>query len=163
MKKIWFGALIVLGFLACEKDDICDGGDSETPNVVISMFDNNNPEVPKPAAKVCIIADNYSDTIVYKQTSRIELPLQITTNETGWNVLLYQPTATNDTIILTDHLNFNYQTNEVYVSKACGYKVNFTEFSTTKDNATSQSWIQSIFPLTNEIINEDNAHVQLFY
>ena len=163
MKKIWFGALIVLGFLACEKDDICDGGDSETPNVVISMFDYNNSELLKPAAKVCIIADNYTDTIVYKQTSRIELPLQITTNETGWRVLLYQPTATNDTIILTDHLNFNYQTNEVYVSKACGYKVNFTDFSTTKDNATSKSWIQSISLLTNEIINEDNAHVQLFY
>lgn len=167
MKKIWFSGLIILGILACEKDDICEGGESETPNVVINMFDGFEPEMLKPAAKIALIADGYSDTIFYKNTSNIELPLQINTNETQWSLLLYIPPTIsgNDTIIKKNDIRFIYNTQEFYVSKACGYKVNFFNFNANllAPESTNDSWIQNISNLTSEITNDDNAHIYLYY
>lgn len=165
MKKICCAALLVLGFSACEKDDICAGGESVTPNVVISLYDRLDSERLKIAPKIAIIANGFKDTIVYKNRSKIELPLQINTNETIWNVYLYEPTITNnDTIIKQDQLRFTYTPEALYVSKACGYKTIFHEFNSTKTaNTSGNSWIQSIYKLTNEISTNENAHIQLYF
>lgn len=167
MKKIWFSGLIILGILACEKDDICEGGTSETPNVAISMYDEFEPETLKPAAKIALVAEGYLDTVFYKNTSNIQLPLQINTNETQWSLLLYIPPTIsgNDTIIKKNDIRFIYNTQESYVSKACGYKVNFFNFNANliTPETTDDSWIQNISNLTSEITNDDNAHIYLYY
>lgn len=164
MRKIWFVGLLALGLSACEKDDICAGGESVTPNVVINLFDQLNSELLKPAKKIAIIADGQTDSLFFANSSKIELPLQINTNETIWDIVLYIPTTNNDTIFKKDQLRFTYTPEALYVSKACGYKTIFHEFNATKAvNTTNDSWIQSIYKITNEISNNNNAHIQLYY
>lgn len=164
MKRIWFVGLCVFGFSACEKDDICAGGESVTPNVVVNLYDRLNPDELKQAAKIAIISNGFNDSIFFKNRSKIELPLQINTNETIWDIILYIPTVTNDTIFKKDQLKFIYTPEALYVSKACGYKTIFHNFNATKTvNTSGDSWIQSIYKVTNEISNNDNAHIQLFY
>lgn len=164
MKKFGFCILGIIALVSCEKDDLCDGGDSETPNVIINLFDKIDSELAKPAVKIGLIANGFSDTIVFKNSSKIEIPLQINNNETTWSLLLYEPTATNDTIIKKDELKFTYSPEAIYVSKACGYKTNFYNFNAIKTpNTSTTSWIQSIYKLTTEISTENNAHIQLYY
>ncbi len=164
MKKIGLGLFVLFHLSACEKDDICDGGLSATPNVVINMYDRMDSEVLKPAAKVCIIAEGFNDTIVFRNRSQIQLPLQINKTETTWKILLYEPIANNDTLIKREDLKFTYTPEAQYVSKACGYKTNFLGFNAVKlENTTGDAWIQSIYKLTTEITDQSNAHIQLFY
>lgn len=164
MRKIWFVAFLALGLSACEKDDICDGGESVTPNVMIRLFDRLDPEVLKSAVKIAAVSEGFNDTLFFRSTSTINLPLQINTNETAWNLTLYVPTVTNDTTYFKDQLRFTYTPEAMYVSKACGYKTIFHEFNAVRTtNASTGTWIQSINRLTNELINTDNAHINLYY
>lgn len=164
MKKIWFVSLCIFVFLACEKDDICAGGESVTPNIVIDLYDQIEPENLKQAVKIAAVANGFTDTLFFERTSKIELPLQINTNATDWNLTLYELTPTNDTIFKKDELKFTYTTEALYVSKACGYKTIFHEFNAVKSpNTTNDSWIKSIHKVTNEITTNNNAHIQLYY
>ena len=165
MRKIWFVGLLALGLSACEKDDICAGSESETPNVVIGLFDRLDPEIRKSAVKIAAIAEGFNDTLIFRSTSTIELPLKINTTETTWNLVLYQPTGSNnDTIHKTDQLRFTYTPEALYVSKACGYKTIFHEFNAVKTTSVSDdTWIRSMNRLTNELTNTDNAHLQFYY
>ncbi len=167
MKKFWFLACMVIGISACEKDDICEGGTSETPNVVINLYDGFDTEQLKVATKIAMIAQGFSDTIFYKNTNKIEVPLQINTNETQWSLLLYVPPTVsgNDTIIKQNDVRFNYETHEFYVSKACGYKVDFYNFNANliSNDSTGNSWIHNISNLTREITSDDHAHINLYY
>lgn len=164
MKKIAIAVLFLVALTACEKDDICAGGESVTPNVIINLYDKIESENLKSAPKVSIFVEGFNDTIVFKNTSKIELPLQINTNETIWNIRLYELNASNDTIIKNDQLRFTYNPEALYVSKACGYKTIFHNFNTTKlPNTTGDNWIQNIYKVTNEISNTENAHLQIYY
>lgn len=164
MRKIWFVGLLALGLSACEKDDICSGSESETPNVVIRLFDRLDPEIPKAAVKIAAIAEGFNDTLIFRSTSAIDLPLQINTSETTWNLVLYVPNVSNDTTHFRDQLRFTYTPEALYVSKACGYKTIFHEFNAVKTTPISnETWIRSINRLTNELTNTDNAHLQLYY
>ncbi len=164
MKKIGFVSLCIFVFLACEKDDICAGGESVTPNIVIDLYDQIEPDNLKQAVKIAAVASGFTDTLFFERTSKIELPLQINTNATDWNLTLYELTPTNDTIFKKDELKFTYTTEALYVSKACGYKTIFHEFNAVKSpNTTNDSWIKSIYKVTNEITTNNNAHIQLYY
>ena len=65
MKKICLGVIALFTLVACEKDDLCDGGESETPNVIINLFDRLNSETPKPAVKIALFTDNAKDSIFF--------------------------------------------------------------------------------------------------
>ncbi|UUV20981.1 DUF6452 family protein [Paenimyroides aestuarii] len=164
MKKITCAVLCLFAFSACEKDDICVGGESVTPNVVIDLFDRLDSQLLKPAPKISIFVEGYTDTIVFRNTSKIEIPLQINTTETVWNIRLHQLNSSNDTILKNDQLRFTYNPEAFYVSKACGYKTVFYNFNSVKlPNTSSDGWIENIFKVTNEISNNNNAHIQIYY
>lgn len=164
MKKVWLLVISCLGLISCEKDDICVGGESITPNVVIELYDKLESEVPKRAVKIAAIANGFNDTLFFTNSIKIELPLQINTNETGWKLRLYELTPTNDTIHKADELQFNYTPEALYVSKACGYKTIFHDFTTIRiPNTTGNSWIQSIYRATNELTTNEHAHIHLYY
>lgn len=161
MKKICLAGLAIFSMVSCEKDDLCDGGDSETPNIVVNLYDRLNSETLKPAVKIALYTDESKKPIIFKNQSKIEIPLQITGNETVWNVMLYELNELEDTITKVDQIRFTYNPEALYVSKACGYKTIFHNFNATIP--TNLNWIQSIYKLTTEISNDDNAHIQLFY
>lgn len=164
MKKVWLLAFGCVLLSACEKDDICAGNEFVTPNVVIELYDRLESETPKRAVKIAAIANGFNDTLFFTNSTKIELPLQINTNETSWKLRLYELTPTNDTIHKADELRFNYTPEALYVSKACGYKTIFHDFSTVRvPNTTGNSWIQSIYRATNELTTNEHAHIHLYY
>src|SRR5690606_19935004 len=90
MKKVWLLAFGCVLLSACEKDDICAGNEFVTPNVVIELYDRLESETPKRAVKIAAIANGFNDTLFFKNSTKIELPLQINTNETSWKLRLYE-------------------------------------------------------------------------
>jgi len=166
-KKTYLFAFVgIASFFSCEKDDICDG-QVATPNVRIEFYDRANSANLKPFYKIeCfVIPEIPTDTIKvieFFNKSEIQLPLNIASNQTIWNLKLTQ-IVNNDTISEVDQLRFNYTPKAEYVSKACGYKSVFTDLTTSLNQGASGNWITNFSPLTNNIINEENPHAKIYY
>lgn len=166
MKKISASFLVLLALISltnCEKDDICVDGD--TPLLVIRFLDADNPTEFQDVSGLEVrglLSDNTAlDVIANASADSIAIPLRI--GESGTTFILSQnPTPTDETTVNIDTLRFNYETNEVFISRACGFVANYTglEDELTADGA---NWIQNIEIVTPLIENSASAHVQIFH
>ncbi|MEL6918432.1 MAG: DUF6452 family protein [Bacteroidota bacterium] len=166
MRKIglFFLTLLTIAFFTnCEKDDICVDGD--TPLLVIRFFDANNPTEFQDVPDLEVIALNPDntvlDTIANASLDSIAIPLRIEGNTTTF-ILSQNLTSTDDTTINRDTLTFNYETMEVFISRACGFVANYDDLT---DNLTldDDNWIQEIQTDTLVVENSASAHVQIFH
>ena len=69
---------------------------------------------------------------------------------------------TNDNL---DEITFNYATQEVYISRACGYKMTF-QLNTTDGTVLTtdtNNWIQNIVISQPNIENENEIHVKIYF
>jgi len=167
LKKTYLIAFVGIATLfSCEKEDFCDG-QVATPNMRIKFLDRANAENPKPIFRLACYAQPQTPVdsvkvILFSNTSEIQLPLNINSSQTIWNLELTQ-IINNDTIIQTDQLIFNYTPNPEYVSKACGYKTIFSNLTSSLNTNGTGIWITDYTPLTNNIINEENHHAEIYY
>lgn len=151
MKNIVF-ILVVLSCIACEPDDICIEETPGTPQLILRFYDAQNPTVRKPVNSLEIqgigsdIVQNLSDI------DSVAIPLKIVENQTEFIF------KNNEQ---TDIIRFSYTSNNVYISRSCGYQSVFNLASASIDQP--QSWIQELVINTSEIINENQAHVTLLY
>lgn len=158
--------LTIISFAACEKDDICVEGD--TPLLVILFFDVDNPTVEKPVPNLRIIGlekDSVVNTIVDRSSSldSIGIPLRIDQNNTGFSFITGSADDENDMETGNiDTLTFNYETKEVFISRACGFVANY-EGLTDDLSADTDNWIESIEIVTSSIENSATAHVKIFH
>jgi len=65
-------------------------------------------------------------------------------------------------------LQFNYSTQEVYISRACGFKTLFTlkptnPIVTTEPFNSPSSWIKNIVIVKSNLENENEVHVKIFF
>jgi hypothetical protein len=106
-------------------------------------------------------------------TDSIVLPLKTDTSSTQYKLhkdYTYDnngtPDDTTDDIIggNEDIITFNYTTEQVYVSRACGYKTIFKNVTLTIEPDTD-NWIKSKESLTDNQSVEDEkaAHFKLFH
>lgn len=164
-KKLFLITLSIFSLSSCEKDDICDGV-TATPNAIIEFYDRANSTALKPFYKLrCFVTPetgNQIKYIEYRNTSKIEIPLNINENQTIWNLELTE-IVNNDTLIQVDQVYFNYQPKTEYVSKACGYKSIFIDISTSLNNNGNGNWITNFTPLSNQIINEEQPYAKIYY
>ena len=75
---------------------------------------------------------------------------------------------TNETIKNEDILEFNYTRNQVFVSRACGYKtvyqLNADNGIVHTDNDTPElKWIKNIFIENNSISTENETHIKIYF
>ena len=65
----------------------------------------------------------------------------------------------------TDELIFNYGTQEVYISRACGYKMTFQLDAIDGVVATpdGSNWIQNIEVMQPNIETENEVHVKIYF
>ncbi|MFN7675783.1 DUF6452 family protein, partial [Flavobacterium sp.] len=152
MKKIIALLLLGITFSSCEKDDIC--AEETTPRLILEFYDVNNPTVKKSVTSLKVTGyktDNstlLTDSLdTFSGVSKIELPLRITEDITKYSLIL-NSTSTSVTPN-TDILQFNYTRQNVYVSRACGYKTIFILNSPNgliqTDTATPDLlWMQNI-------------------
>ncbi len=169
MKKLLIFSIILIGivsFSACEKDDICVDGD--TPLLVINFYDNEDTTKLKNVSKLRIVgADNEFAYQNVNFTDRsdvdvVEIPL--ITNETSTTFALIQNSADSEGSETgnVDMVTFNYTTKEVFVSRACGFVLNY-ENLTHELTVDTDNWIQEIKIEETLIEKSDIVHVKIFH
>lgn len=164
MKKIFI--LIVLfsfAFAGCEKDDICPEDAPTTPQVVIQFFDNAST-ASKAVTKLKILEFGTTNVLGVFNEALIKLPLKTDADVVKYSLIL---NSDNPLFINTDYLEFNYSTNTVYISRACGYKSLFELINNSPiltDNIVPVDyWIKNITVVTNKILDENETHIKIYF
>jgi hypothetical protein len=168
MKKILLLLLIAVSFSSCEKDDICT--DETTPRLILEFFDVSNPTVPKNVINLKVKGVNSSlDLGLFTGVSKVELPLDITKDTTKYSLILNSTGslgAPNE-----DFLEFNYTRQDVFVSRACGFKTVFTLNPSPNGVIVTNAappdlfWIlpENINIETTNIATENETHVKIYF
>lgn len=164
MKKIFLLLLITFSFSGCEKDDICDASTVTTPLLKIDFYSTGTNPIPKNVTKLEVKENGTA--VVYKTpfdgVSTISIPLKTTAKETVYDFTINKGVATEKTEVV----KFTYNTNDVFVSRACGYKATF---DLTNPNtlagfvaANPSNWISNVQIVKTNIENNE-THIKIFF
>lgn len=165
---------MLLGFGAfsgCEKDDICAESTPTTPDMIIDFYEFLNPSVEKAFLKLEIIEiGNPENILVFESTNSIKLPLQTNAEVSTYKFILTY-TNINTQVTNEDLLEFRYTTEHIYVSRACGYKANFSLLAsdsqhpnpTLTDSGEDEFWIKELIVRQPEITNENETHLDILF
>ncbi len=153
--------LLAVSFWNCEKDDICADGTPVTPRVIIEFYDATNTSTLKNVANLLVIEPTLTQGFPFNGKSKIEVPLRTNALSTTLNFVQNgsDSDATND---LIDTVTFNYETSEVYVSRACGFKTLFY-LNETNGYITTNNWITNYTIVQPNIENENEIHIKLYF
>jgi hypothetical protein len=172
--------VFVQPFFFCEKDDICESTVEKTPLLVIQFFDGENiqSQTPKNVNDLRIIAPEFigienHTPLFFDGVSEIKIPLKIDQDETEFYFYL---NADNADLNLrnTDKINIKYTRDDIYISRACGYKTYFELdfldpflFSEPIENVAYPDggalWIRSINIVNTEINQDEAAHIYIYF
>jgi hypothetical protein len=179
MKKILLLVLMVaLSFSGCEKDDICDANTSTTPRLVIKFYDITNSTIPKNVTNLKVIGEGMTQGIVFNPTATddskyltngntISIPLKTDQNSTSYKFILNSGNS-NAVLVNEDNIKLDYTRENIFVSRACGYKTVYTldplkPFTHTDAAVPDQKWIKAISVETSNIVNENETHLKIFF
>ncbi len=163
---------------SCERDDICDS-DNTTPRLYLAFYNIENPEDlnPKTVARFRVQGIGNDETLPElsgtQNKQEILLPLKTTEGITEYSLhknYSYSDNGTpddpSDDVIggNEDIVTIEYTTEEVYISRACGFKTVFKNIRITVAD-DGDRWIQSYRSVNdNQIVeNEDAPHFILFH
>jgi len=160
--------LLSIIFSACEKDDICVDGD--TPLLIIRFYDAENPTEFKQVPGLRVIGvgngspvDTFSDR---SSLDSIGIPLRTVETLTEFTFII--DSANDDTGAETgnsDVVGFTYETQEEFISRACGFIVNYNNLNSNLTSDTD-NWIQSIEIAKTTVqleTEETTTHVKIFH
>lgn len=157
--------LFLLMQLSCERDEICL--EEITPKLIIRFYNENNPNEFKsvPLLKVNIegIDGDYSNETITTLTDSIAIPLDVANNKTRF-ILTLQGNEIEGTEDNLDTIAVIYTQQDIFISRACGYKTVFNEAGaslvTDDDN-----WIKGLETKNDplQIIDENAAHVKIYH
>ena len=151
MKKIIF----LLGFLSiiitsCEKDDYCLKN-PVTPNLILRFYDDSNRKTLKSVDELYVWSTGKDSIFSNVKSDSIYLPLNSNTTKTVYHL---SNGSSVDTFTIT------YTPEEEFVSRSCGFKINFQEVSFSSNTF----WIKDFTPSSLTTIDSQNAaHVQIYH
>ncbi|WP_010136214.1 DUF6452 family protein [Ochrovirga pacifica] len=154
MKKnflIFFSLGLILTFFSCQ-DEFCL--EPTTPQLVLRFYDKDTLENNKAISLVAWVGNDTIPTVIGNASDSIALPINTQANSVTYQFSIFDSVPSLETFTL------NYTVEDVYVSKACGYKSVFTNVSITH---SSDNWLSSSKLITSEISNENQAHVQIYH
>jgi len=176
MKKTITIISFLLLVISCEKDDICTTPNADTANLVINFYDQLDQTTAKAVTNLLVVGVNDSggDELSYGTVSTresITIPLRILENNTSYRLIkdyaINDSGTPNDTTDdfetgNEDVIVINYVNEELFISKACGFKNIFNDvnFGFTAD---ADNWILNTTVINNKIETEDNAHIHIFH
>lgn len=138
----------------CQRDDICPASTSTTPLLTVSFFDATERDIPKPPTNLRVKAADFDSIYLDRvNLAEISIPLRTNVNATEYEFILNAQTApTNGENIPadnsnTDIINFTYIPEQVYINRACSFKVNFLELAANL-RTDSNNWIRTIEVIT---------------
>ncbi|MFC5195839.1 DUF6452 family protein [Bizionia hallyeonensis] len=180
MKKI-LGLIVLICCitLSCERDDICTLDTVTTPRLTISFYNIENPEQqnPRNVAKCRVQGIGNDETLPDLDGTRdkqvILLPLKTTENSTSYSIYKNYKLNNNNTPdnpdddFITgneDIITISYVTEEVYVSRACGFKTVFKNISITVED-DGDKWIKIIQSVNDNqtIENEYTTNYNIYH
>ena len=157
MKKYYLLlTLIALLVSSCEKDDFCI--EPITPNMVIRFYNATNITQTKPVEDLSVNPEGFDELYSNANLDSILIPLDVTSNQ-----IIYKLSSESNIDIIT----INYDVEEVFVSRSCGFKAIFNNVSVTSD--VSNDWIIGLTETLENTItiptidNETAAHVKIFH
>ena len=158
-KKIIVILLSLLSLImisSCERDDICI--DEITPQLIIRFYNNDTPELFKRVNQLSVkIAGIENDSLMFNATDSIAIPLKVTEDMTQYTLTI---NSDNGAELIRDIITVNYEREDVFVARSCGFK---TIFNNTNYTQNSNNWVQTIETITQTIDNETNAHLKIFH
>lgn len=169
--------LSVLTIFSCEKDDICAAATATTPKFIIRLNDIASQEDTKNVTDLRVTGfDDNNEPVEISNlnvvtTDSINLPLRTDTNTTRFtfhkNYAIDTngtPDDTSDDIELgnPDIVTVNYEREDVFVSRACGFKTIFNILSFSVEN-DGDNWIINSEIINATVENEITAHVKIFH
>ena len=178
MKKILIILLLTFFFSGCEKDDICDSLTSTTPRLVIEFYDFANPSVLKSVVNLRVKADGITESLTFNESlpttnperylfdgSKVFIPLKTTAETTKYSLILNSGATIGEN---TDLFEINYTRQEIYVSRACGFKTIFSLNTTSpivySDTTTPDGfWIKDLDIVKTNLNNENETHVKIYF
>lgn len=177
MKKIIIPLLIGITFvLGCERDDLCPEDTPTTPRLVIDFKDVANADNSKNVFNFRVEDANDSESVLsdYNNVTTNQVILPLKTTEDSTKFALYKdfgevddngtPNDETDDIQLVnrDVITIAYAREDVYVSRACGYKTIFKNVTITIEN-DSDNWLQIIDAINDITIieNETETHFNI--
>jgi hypothetical protein len=157
MKKYYlFLSLIALLISSCEKDDFCI--EPITPNMIIRFYNATNISETKAVNDLTINISNLDSIYTNVSLDSVVIPLDVTSNQ-----IIYNFSSGSNLDILT----IDYEIEEVFVSRSCGFKAIFNNVTITSD--VSNDWIIGLTETLENTItiptidDESAAHVQIFH
>lgn len=170
MKKI-IPVLLIASLMiyvsSCEKDDICVEGD--TPQLVIGFFDIDDTTEAKdvPSLRIKeIILDTVINTISDRSSSLDSIGVPLRSDVTSTSFAFITDSAddadTGDETGNIDTLTISYSPREAFVSRACGYVMNYDDLTISLP-ASANNWIQDITVVQKTVENSKSIHVKIFF
>ncbi len=179
MKKILSLLFVVIvTSSSCEKDDICDANTPTTPRLVIDFYNSSDASVKKNVTNLKVIGEGMTDGIIFNEGATgeaqylangntVSIPLKTDANSATFDFILNSGNS-NPTLIDTDKVTFNYTREDVFVSRACGFK---TLFTFVPNNpiihvavpVTKNKWMQFIIIEKSNIDNENETHIKVYF
>ncbi|MBT8305232.1 MAG: hypothetical protein KJP09_12230 [Bacteroidia bacterium] len=167
----FIGIVLLFG---CERDDICAESTPTTPNAIITFYDVANQGTLKSVAGLRVLGEGQSSpvsTVNVVTTDSIAIPLR--TNMSTTTFIFHKnysvddngtPDDESDDIIggNPDTITITYDPDEIYVSRACGFKTIFRNFSITLLD-DGDNWIQTLTNVSENLTieNEEQAHINI--
>ncbi len=166
--RIW-GFLLLLSLptwllVSCEKDDICVDGN--TPLLVVRFYDAANPTEFKDvqALRVVGLGQEFTVDTFQDRTGQDSIGLPLRIDQENTTFLLIQESSTEEEFETgnIDTLTFNYETKEVFISRACGFVANY-EALTNELKPGSDNWILDVEITRSLVQMQDSAHVKIYH
>ena len=170
MRFIKYGFLLIISIVitqSCEKDDICAESTPTTPRLIVRFYDTNSPDQTKPVTDLLVYGVNELDQVVFfdnmfhSTTDSIAIPLRTDSNIT--RLVFHRDLDLSDFQTGNlDVISTNYTKNDIYVSRACGYKNIYNDLAATIESDTD-NWIINVEIINTTVENETSAHVKIFH
>jgi hypothetical protein len=173
--KIFFLAFaFVLVTTNCEKDDICDPATETTPMLTIEFYDAVETTILKNVQNLTVQEIDSNERLNFNKdllgtpqytitANKISIPLKTLELQTTYRLIF---NANNNDIKNEDIVQFNYQTQNIYLNRACGFKTiyqNLTQPIVSNPNNDNLFWINQMQVTNNQINSSKDVHVKIYF
>jgi len=163
------GVVLLMLILGCQRDDICPESIQTTPMLVLRFYDVDEREnFSRPTNLSIRSIVNDSVTTLYQRINQdsIAIPLRTNQNTTTYTFTIFDSDREEEDQEFTpdtDTLNFTYGTEEVYVNRACAYKMIYNSLKLTVEGGEDGDWIDSYIIEEPNIEDDTQSHISIFF
>ncbi len=143
--------------VACEPDDICLESNADTPNLILKFVDSFTGET-KSVDNLRIKGINNNEDFFLGTVDSISIPLNNYDDYSSFSFTKeFNTNQQNEDLIY-----FNYRRNNVYISRSCGYKMEYEIDNIIIENDNS-NWIEDSIIEIRDVNDEISHHVKIYH